>query len=188
MKKKGFSLIEIMVAVAIMAVLSTIALFGLKKAQASARDTARAQIMNGIRTALEKYYADKGQYTSAFSGSACSCSGGACVAGWEGAYRQYFITMLNDLYGCGYLTGNLYDPKYPTTKALWNTSNPGWNNNGGALSNSICPNGDTLTAYSVRITGDNSFDYWYCASSNGQSYRMVLTKEGGGTSVFTSPQ
>lgn len=60
--RNGFTLIELMVVITVIAILSTLALFGIAKAQASARDTSRQQIMNGVRTALERYYADNQAY------------------------------------------------------------------------------------------------------------------------------
>ncbi len=60
--KRGFTLIEILVGILIISLLATIALFGIGKAQAAARDAQRQQIMNGIRTALERYYADNQAY------------------------------------------------------------------------------------------------------------------------------
>lgn len=63
--KKGFTLIEILVVVLVISLLATIALFGIGKAQAAARDAQRQQIMNGIRTALERYYADNQAYYTA---------------------------------------------------------------------------------------------------------------------------
>lgn len=60
--KKGFTLIELMVVMTVIAILATIALFGFGKAQASARDASRQQIMNGYRTALERYYGDNQYY------------------------------------------------------------------------------------------------------------------------------
>ena len=64
-KNKGFTLIELMVVITVIAILSTIALFGIGKAQASARDTSRQQIMNGVRAALERYYGDNQVYYTA---------------------------------------------------------------------------------------------------------------------------
>lgn len=61
-ESRGFTLIELMVVISVIAILATISLFGLNKAQASARDVSRQQIMSGIRIALERYYADKGVY------------------------------------------------------------------------------------------------------------------------------
>lgn len=60
--KKGFTLIEILVVILVISLLATIALFGVGKAQAAARDAQRQQIMNGIRTSLERYYADNQAY------------------------------------------------------------------------------------------------------------------------------
>lgn len=68
--KRGFTLIELMVVIAVIVILSTIALFGMQKAQASGRDSRRAQTMNGIRTALERYYADNQKYPSGNFGEA----------------------------------------------------------------------------------------------------------------------
>lgn len=47
------------------AILSTIALFGFAKAQGQARDVGRTKIMNGYQTALERYFGDTGAYPAA---------------------------------------------------------------------------------------------------------------------------
>jgi len=62
---RGFTLVELMVVMAVIAVLATMALFGLGKAQAGARDSNRQQIVNGVRTSMERYYGDKGYYPTA---------------------------------------------------------------------------------------------------------------------------
>jgi prepilin-type N-terminal cleavage/methylation domain-containing protein len=184
MKKKGFSLIEIMVAVAIMAVLSTIALFGIKQAQASARDTERAQIMNGFRVAMEKYYADKGIYpTGGSSASYCSppIDPAAFYSTPNAAWRANFYVLLNQLYGCGYLTTNFVDPKYKSSY-LWKVGT-GWNAFQRQLANSC-----DIADWGAGDLTDSSSSYHVCVAANGQSYTLTLKKEGGGTSVFASPQ
>lgn len=60
--RKGFTLIELVIVISIIAILSTMAFFGFSKAQASARDASRSQSMNGVRSALERYYADNNSY------------------------------------------------------------------------------------------------------------------------------
>ena len=61
-KKKGFTLIELMIVMAVIGILATIALVGLGQAQKSARDVKRQATMGGIRTALECYYGVMGTY------------------------------------------------------------------------------------------------------------------------------
>lgn len=92
--QKGFTLIELMVVMAVIAILATIALFGLGKAQASARDVQRQQIMNGVRTALERYYADNQAYYT--------------------ATNTFCGVVTTALVGGGYLT----QPVDPLTKAV----------------------------------------------------------------------
>lgn len=86
-KLKGFTLIELMVVITIIAILSTIALFGISKVQASARDAKRASNLNGVRTALERYYADNQKYPTGNFGE-----------------------MYTALTGGGYLPATLTDP------------------------------------------------------------------------------
>lgn len=146
--KKGFTLIELMVVIAVIAILATIALFGLGKAQASARDVSRQQVMNGVRAALEKYYGDKGYYPVA------------------GANWGAFIATLTT--APGYLAAAPTDP---------------------------CGGGTAIPAAGVTtLCGSSQATYLYapapasCAATACTSYVLTLTKEGGGTSTFTSPQ
>jgi len=58
MIKKGFTLIELMVVISVIAILSTIALLGLRAAQSSAKDTKKIATIVGVQTAMERYYGD----------------------------------------------------------------------------------------------------------------------------------
>lgn len=60
--KKGFTLIELLVVISIIGVLSSTILGSLSDARSQARDARRLQDVRSIKTALEVYYANNGQY------------------------------------------------------------------------------------------------------------------------------
>ncbi|MDD4996233.1 MAG: type II secretion system protein [Patescibacteria group bacterium] len=60
--KKGFTLIELLVVVAIMGLLSALAVVALNQARARARDARRVADIKQIQTALELYYLDNNEY------------------------------------------------------------------------------------------------------------------------------
>jgi prepilin-type N-terminal cleavage/methylation domain-containing protein len=62
MGKKGFSLIELLVVVAIMAILIGLSAFGLQQARESARDGQRKSDLETIRTGLSFYRSDCNAY------------------------------------------------------------------------------------------------------------------------------
>jgi len=86
-KKKGFTLIELMVVVAIMGLLAALAVISLNNARARARDARRISDVKQVQTALELYYLDNQEYPdstgevieglciSSTNGLAATCSG-----------------------------------------------------------------------------------------------------------------
>jgi general secretion pathway protein G len=62
----GFTLMELLVTIAIIGILSAISLFALVGARVSARDARRKSDMESIRSALELYRSDCNQYPSTF--------------------------------------------------------------------------------------------------------------------------
>lgn len=99
--KRAFTLIELMVVISVIAILATIALFGFGTAQASARDVSRAQVMNGLRTALERYYGDNQSYYTT---------------------NNNFCGLVAALVAAGYLTTTPNDPR--TKAAICGAGNP----------------------------------------------------------------
>ena len=65
--QKGFTLVELLVVIAIIGILSTLLLLQLNTARSKARDVKRVTAVNQIRTAVELYYDDNGQYPTAIS-------------------------------------------------------------------------------------------------------------------------
>lgn len=67
--KKGFSLVELMIVVAVMVILSTLGFFAYNNFQKSARDSKRKADLKSIATAMQAYYTDNGAYPSPISGT-----------------------------------------------------------------------------------------------------------------------
>lgn len=62
MNKKGFTLIELLIVVAIIGLLSTLAVVALGSARVKARDSKRLADLKQLQTALELYYTDQNAY------------------------------------------------------------------------------------------------------------------------------
>ena len=75
MKNKGFTLVELLIVMAIIGILIAIAIVGLGAAQADARNSARETAVKGIAGLLETYYGANGQsYPSQVEASGSSAS------------------------------------------------------------------------------------------------------------------
>ncbi len=72
MKRKAFSLIELLVVISIMAILGSLALTAFSTARKEARDTQRKSEITQYKTALESYYVSNGGYPVYSSGPAVS--------------------------------------------------------------------------------------------------------------------
>jgi general secretion pathway protein G len=60
--KKGFTLIELMIVIAIISVLAVTLVPQLTGAQARSRDAGRVSSLKNITAVLETYYSDEGQF------------------------------------------------------------------------------------------------------------------------------
>jgi type II secretion system protein G len=69
MKKHGFTLVELLITVSIIAILIAIGIASYTTINRQSRDTKRRSDMEQIRSALEMYRADNGWYPAAGSGS-----------------------------------------------------------------------------------------------------------------------
>lgn len=122
---KGFTLVEILVAISVIGLLSAIVLVSVNSARAKSRDAKRKAEISQIQKALEMYYNDNGQYP--LSGGAASPNSGwsnsndaswatlstalasyiklpvdpvNSPAGWAGSAGTYTYTFYSRNYGC----------------------------------------------------------------------------------------
>jgi prepilin-type N-terminal cleavage/methylation domain-containing protein len=164
MKRRAFTIIELLVVITVMAVLSTIALFGFNKVQAAARDTARQQIMKGFQAALQRYYGENQAYPY---GTSSTCQYSNPVNIQDLVYGGSSFNLVSK----GYLESIPLDPK--TKLSIISDWAPVITLNGV----SVC-----------GTTGGNSgAKYYYSGGTTGASYILQLDKESGGTNTFTSP-
>lgn len=78
--KKGFTLIEILIVVAIIAILTSVVIIGLGPAQRSGRDTRRAADLRQVQNALELYFQRCGFYPGPALTAGDSCPAFAAAA------------------------------------------------------------------------------------------------------------
>lgn len=82
MQQRGFTLVELLIVIAIIGILSSVVMSSLNSARAKARDANRVASIQEMQKAIESYYADYGVYPGATFGSYArtndSVNGGAC--------------------------------------------------------------------------------------------------------------
>lgn len=120
MKTRGFTLIEMLVVLMIMATIATLGFYSLQGAKFSARDATRKSDLQDIRSALELYRADCGTYppsltftgVNQLTGSGGTCSGNVYMedvpqdplnASDSFQYEYYYDSATKKYYLCSYL-------------------------------------------------------------------------------------
>ncbi len=101
MKDKGFTLVELLVVMAILGVLVTLIAGGFRTAQMRGRDAKRKSDLKEIANSLELYLSDHGEYPPSSGGQVAGCPAttGSCAWG-SGEFTDgetvYFKTMPED--------------------------------------------------------------------------------------------
>ena len=98
-QSRGFSLIELVVVISILAILAGVLVPRVTSHMKSARDARRLADIKTIRNAIEQYYMDKGSYPVATPNSS--------YGGWDVSHDNNFITVLRN---SGYLEEMPADP------------------------------------------------------------------------------
>jgi type II secretion system protein G len=96
---RGFTLIELVVVISILAILSGVLVPRVTNHLEAARDARRLADIKAVRTAIEQYYQDEGSYPAANANSA--------YGGWDVSSDGDFIRVLRDH---GYLDEDVADP------------------------------------------------------------------------------
>ena len=103
---RGFTLIEILIVVAIIAILASVVLIGLGPTQRSGRDARRISDLSEISNALELYYQSNGTFLVA--GSGWQKSGEGWLSYQAGA--NYTLSVEQGLVNAGVLSAVIRDP------------------------------------------------------------------------------
>jgi prepilin-type N-terminal cleavage/methylation domain-containing protein len=83
--KLGFTLVELLVVMAILGILTVITLGNFRTSQIKARDAQRKSDLRQIANALEAYFNDRAGYPEASGGKikACGCGNGELTCDWD---------------------------------------------------------------------------------------------------------
>ncbi len=125
--QKGFTLIEILIVVAIIAILASVVLVGLGPTQQKGRDARRLSDLREVQNALELYYNQNGQYPTV------SGTGSAAWSALSSAITSANIGITQPL------------PNDPSAGATYYYSPEGTNNSGYVLG--ACLEGQDPTGY-----------------------------------------
>jgi prepilin-type N-terminal cleavage/methylation domain-containing protein len=117
--KKGFTLIEILIVVAIIAILASVVLIGLGPTQQSGRDARRLSDLQEIQNGLELYYSKCGLYPGAGDAACTQALPGAAVKYPAGNTLATFYGAVATNIAAAGIAGLGNFPQDPTTGASY---------------------------------------------------------------------
>jgi prepilin-type N-terminal cleavage/methylation domain-containing protein len=103
---KGFTLVELLIVIAIISLLASMILSSLNTAQAKARDTRRQMDLDQVVKALSLYYAKNGDWISTASG----CGNGGNGNGWFSSPYSPYKSIAQCLVDAGFTSVPIKDP------------------------------------------------------------------------------
>lgn len=106
----GFSLIELLVVVAIIGLLASVVFVSLNKSRVKARDAKRLSNMRQLITALELYYSDNDGYPEAGCDGDANPSTKSCCSSWNIAGDAWIAGIIQT-----YMPKLIHDPREPSS-------------------------------------------------------------------------
>lgn len=140
-KNSGFTLIEMLIVVIVVAVLAAVAIMSYNAAQMRARDTERKNDLATLRDALQLYYSKNNNYLETASGCGSSNNGEGWVSQATGG--TYSNSIVNCLKTAGYLSSDIVDP----SGCINNLPAPECSTPTKAYMKANCYNGTTATKF-----------------------------------------
>jgi prepilin-type N-terminal cleavage/methylation domain-containing protein len=168
-ERKGFTLIEILIVVAIIAILASVVLVGLGPTQQAGRDARRISDLHEVQNGLELFYNKCGYYPGTGTGGAC---GSAQVAG--GTDVAAYTSMSTALTALGVGVSSV--PNDPSNAAphQYSFATDGASATvyvlGAVLEN---PAGSVFTSYSAPVTTANKPAAMTCTPTAAVGYYCV---------------
>jgi prepilin-type N-terminal cleavage/methylation domain-containing protein len=167
--RKGFTLIEVMFVIAIMAILSSFILAAVSQIQKNSRDFKRKSDLAAVAGALQRFYNENGHYPSSSSGkiqvdtNSCANVGAGITLDWGTDNFHCLVVVNGNTFDRSYLKVLPEDPFPSRSPYCYQSSSPYLNY--------------TLAA-KLENTSDKDLEgsVFTCNGTSGYNYKVVLNK------------
>ncbi|MCC6290806.1 prepilin-type N-terminal cleavage/methylation domain-containing protein [Candidatus Nomurabacteria bacterium] len=181
--KAGFTLIEILIVIAIIGLLSGIVVVFLSGARGRGYDVAIKSSLKEIRNLAEIYYSENGQYVSI----PCGVSG--ITPGIAGALRSCILSTVSTYCRHSSVTPfSVFKDVNVLARAREACNASGGSNcdtSGGSTDNTFCKASNNDWAVAVKLRSDSS--QWWCVDSSGANIQTSGSNADNGGSGSLTP-